>query len=218
MEIKSELLYYAKLVKERGLVVGPGGNISVRWQEVMYVTPSGLAFDELSEEDLVGVAIESGEIIEGQRRPTSEVLMHLFCYRLREDVGAVVHTHPPFVISAISSGVILRPMFPDFVVYLGHQVPNIGYVTPTTAELAEAVQGAIGKHNAVTMVNHGALTVGTNLKEAYYRTEVLEEGAKIQLWGQLVGNPRFIDEKESQQILSLGSEKYRQELLRAMRA
>lgn len=215
-KVKGELLRYARLAMERKLVVGPGGNLSVRYGETMYVTPSGLAFDELNPQDLVGVDINSGKIIEGKRRPTSEVLMHLFCYRMREDITAVVHTHPPFTIAFVSSGVKIKPMFPDFIVYLGYEVPVIDYITPTTEALARAVEKAIRNANSVAMVNHGALTVGANLKEAFYRTEVLEEGIKIQLFAQLAGTPRFINSEEAEDILNLGSEKYRQEILRAM--
>ncbi len=216
-EAKAALLEAGRQVVAKHLVVGPGGNLSVREGDLMWVTPSGLAFEDLTEADLVGVELATGEVVAGERRPTSEVLMHLFLLRARPDVTAIVHTHPPLTIALTALGETVKATFPDFVVYLGAEVPNVEYVPPTTRELAERTLATIGEGPGVTMTCHGALTVGRNFKEALLRTEVLEEGARIQLAALSVGKPRYLTQDEAEVILNLGSEKYRQELLKAMR-
>jgi L-fuculose-phosphate aldolase len=175
-----------------------------------------MAFEDLVLDDLVAVDIPSGKVVKGTRRPTSEVLMHLFILRKRPDVQAIVHTHPSLTIALVSAGHTVKAMFPDFVVYLGTEVPNIEYVTPTTRELAEKAVEALGTGPVVTMTNHGALTVGRNFKEALLRAEVLEEGAGVQMAAMQAGIPRFINRAEGEEILNLGSEKYRQQLLKDM--
>jgi L-fuculose-phosphate aldolase len=211
-----ELIRYGRLISAKGLVIGPGGNLSAREENLMWVTPSGMAFDDLTPEDLVGIDLETGRVVRGSRRPTSEVLMHLFIVRRRPDVNAIVHTHPPSTIALVSAGHTVKAMFPDFVVYLGAEVPNLEYITPTTRELAERMVEALGDGPGLTMTNHGALTVGGNFREAMLRTEVLEEGAKIQLAAMSAGRPRYLSPAEAEEISGLGSEQYRQQLLREM--
>jgi L-fuculose-phosphate aldolase len=215
--IKEELLHCGLEVVNKKLVVGPGGNLSARDGELMWVTPSGLAFEDLTEEDLVGVDLASGEVAQGSRRPTSEVLMHLYILRQRPDVNAIVHTHPPLTIALVSCGTAVSAMFPDFVVYLGASVPNLEYQPPTTKALADRTVELLGDHPGVTMTNHGALTVGRNFREALLRTEVLEEGARIQIAALSIGKPRFISQTECDEILGMGSEQYRQQLMDQMK-
>lgn len=216
LKVRQELVSYSQMITKKGWVAGPGGNISARWKDIMYLSPSGFAFDDVTPDDFVGIDISNGTIVEGLHRPSSEVLMHLFCYREREDIHAVVHTHPPFALGLISAGVTLKPMFADFVVYLGREIPTLPYITVTTEKLAAAVKEKVKSHNAVLMINHGALTAGTNLKEAYYRADVLEEAARIQWIAMTSGTPRFLSDEECEELKTLSSEKYRQELLRKM--
>src|SRR6476661_3680666 len=94
-DIRLELCKYAQKIVDNKLVVGPGGNISARYEGKMYLSPSGFALDEIQPEQWVEVDIESGEITDIGLRPSSEVLMHLFAYRQNPKIGAIVHTHPP---------------------------------------------------------------------------------------------------------------------------
>ena len=215
--IKEELLRCGLEVVSKKLVVGPGGNLSARDGDLMWVTPSGLTFEDLTEDDLVGVDLGTGEVVQGSRRPTSEVLMHLFILRQRPDVNAIVHTHPPLTIALVSCGMAVQAMFPDFVVYLGASVPNLEYQPPTTKALADRTVELLADRAGITMTNHGALTVGRNFREALLRTEVLEEGARIQLAALSAGKPRFISRTECEEILGMGSEQYRQQLLDQMK-
>lgn len=211
-----ELGHYSEHIVRRGLVVGPGGNTSVRDGAVMWISPSGYALDDIAVEHWVAVEIESGQPRQQEPRPSSESAMHLALYRARPDIEAIVHTHPPTTIGVISAGLKKIPfMFPDQVALVG-SVPAIDYVVPCSQELADAVVAAMGQPtvNALLMQNHGLITVGHNLKEAYYRTEVIEDAARVFWIAKTVGTPRTLSPDEADEILNLEAERYRQRLLR----
>lgn len=210
--LREDLALFGRKILEAGLAVGPGGNISVRCGGKMLISPSGLSFEEVPPEGYVAVDIETGEV-EGKGRPSSEVAMHRAIYRAREDVHAVVHVHPPFVIGVASGGGEIQPMFPDFVALL-RRVVTLPYILPCTEELAQAVGEAVRHAEAVVLVNHGAIAVGATLKEAFYRAQILEEGAKIMTIAKLFGSPRILSQEEQEALLSLEAEKYRQRVLK----
>lgn len=214
--LKAELARYSARIVSRGLAVGPGGNTSVRDGGTMWISPSGYALDDIAGEHWVPVEIASGRSLQDGPRPSSEVAMHLAIYRERADVDAIVHTHPPTTIGIISAGHDEIPyLFPDHVALVG-RLPCIGYVVPCTPELAAAVIEAMGEPgiNGLLMRNHGLITVGTTMKEAYYRTEVVEDAARV-FWIALTsGTPQILSEHQAEEILSLEAERYRQRLLR----
>jgi len=217
--LKAELMKYSKLMYDLRLACGPGGNTSARLpgSKVMYVKPSGLSFADLEPDDFVAVDIDTLEKIGGKLKPTSEVALHAACYASRKDVNSVFHAHPAACIALSAVGQSLDvPMYPDHVVYLGR--PSfIPYVTPTTRDLAEKVRRSIGKSNCILMRNHGVVCVGSTVKEAFYRAELLEESAKIILYSKLLGKARVLSGKEVRAIESLRSEAYRKGILRRHR-
>ncbi|MGQ9632052.1 MAG: class II aldolase/adducin family protein [bacterium] len=212
MDLREELVIYGKKLVEDKLVAGPGGNISAREGDVAYLSPSGFALDSIAPENYVPVDVATGKVLKEGLRPTSEVSFHLAIYRAREDVRAVIHAHPSLLTGLVSGGRKVEPMTPDFVAYIDH-VEIIPYIVPTGEELARAVAEAVARCNCIAMVNHGAITVGANLKEAYYRMCILEESCKTQLAAIIAGKPRIFTEKEVQEIRNLAAEAYRRKLL-----
>jgi len=218
-----QLIATARTLSETGLVTGAGGNVSARDEHstgpLMWISPSGFSFEDATTDDYPGVSIESGEIVVGDRRPSSEVLMHLWIYRARPEVNAVIHTHPKITIALSSSGHDLRPMFADYYVYLGANVPHVDYVTVTTPDLAKVVEEGFAPKDVYGMIlrNHGAITVGTSIKEAYFRTMAIEEQAIIQWHALAVGKPTFLSPEECANLDQLGSEEYRRNLLAQMK-
>ncbi len=206
--LRRELVSYGKKVVSSGLVTGAGGNISARCGRVVYLSASGLALDEMEEEDYIGVDIGSGEVVDGSKKPTSEVILHLACYRMREDVQAIVHTHSPWAGGVISSGKTLKPMFPEFVCDID-RIAHIDYVVPTTQKLADVVVKVAGENNVILMTNHGVLAFGRNLREAYYRNLIVEDAAKSLVAACVVGKPRFLTEEEIKEIKNLDSTRHR---------
>lgn len=218
-DILEELVETGRQLVRDNLVAGAGGNISVRDGEGMWISPSGFSFMDATPADYPCVHIASGEIAQGTRRPSSEVLMHLWIYRVRPDVQAIIHTHPKMTIALTSAGHTLKPMYADYYVYLGGKVPHLPYVTVTTPELAKAVEAQFTDAKVVGCVlrNHGAITVGRSIKEAVFRTAAVEEQAFIQWHAAAVGTPVFLSDEELRKLDELGSEVYRRSLLASMK-
>lgn len=214
--IREELCKYARKTVENKLVVGPGGNISARHEGKMYLSPSGFALDEILPEQWVEVDIASGAIRDNGLRPSSEVLMHLFAYRANPSIGAIVHTHPPYCIAFTLVERELPVMFPDQAALVG-RTAYVNYVLPTTDRLAVAVAAKVNEASTILLGNHGLVTTGRNLREAYYRTEVVEESAKIYLIASAIRPPVSLTKEEYEEIASLESEAYRIQLLQKMK-
>jgi len=213
-EARRELVEIGKKIAEKGLVVGPGGNTSVKVGNLVYMKASGISFETAKEEDYIGVDINTGDVVDGNLKPTSEIWLHLECYRIRDDINAVVHTHPPLSIAYAFQGDPLRPFTPDMVALLGSDIPIIEYVVPGGKEFANSVKEIIKNHNGVLIKNHGLVTVGNNLREAYYRTLLIEDSIKTVIFAKLLGSMRFFTEQQIEEINNLEIERYRRKFLK----
>lgn len=172
---------------ERGLVAGPDGNVSVRLgDDSILVTPSGLSKVDVTTDDLVIVDLD-GSVVNGSRRPSSELALHLRVYKRRSDVRAVVHAHPPTATGFSVAGESFNaPVLPEVMLQMG-EVPLVPYVTPGTMALAECCEPYIDRHDAFLMANHGATTLGATLDSAHQRMESLEHAARIVLVARSLG-------------------------------
>lgn len=213
-ELKKELVKYGNKILQIGLVAGAGGNISARLCDVVYLSASGMAFDEMSENDYTGVDIKTGEVVDGKRKPTSETAMHLGCYKAKPEIKAIVHTHSPWAGGVISSGAKLEPMFPEFVCEID-EIGYIEYVVPTTQKLADRISGIAKNYNVILMSNHGVLAFGDNLREAFYRCIIIEEAAKSLIAATIVGKPRFFTKEEIEEIRNLDSTSFRRSVIKS---
>lgn len=210
--IITELEKYAhKLVDDR-LVVGAGGNLSMRDEKNLYISPSGFDLKDIKRDDWVPVNIETGKV-NGQLKPSSEVEMHLECFRHNKEIKAVLHAHPTYSVAVSSTGENIPPMFPDFPAML-KDIAYIDYIIPTTHLLANAVAKVISSKQAIVMRNHGVITVGSTMKEAYFYMQLIEEAAKVYAISKTVGNPQILTEKECEDLRNLSSETYRSDLLK----
>ena len=208
-----ELISYGKKISEKNLVVGPGGNISFKEGNICYITPSGLDFTELNPQDLVGVDIDSKLIVYGNKKPSSEIAMHIKIYKARPDVSVVFHSHPPMTIGIIGAGAKVSALFPDFALFLGQEIPVIDYTTPCTEKLADMVSEVIVENDAVTMLKHGLVVVGKNFKETLIRTVLVEETAKMIAAARSIGSEAIMTSKEIDDMNNLEIEKYRKKLM-----
>ncbi|MBD3230181.1 MAG: class II aldolase/adducin family protein [Candidatus Lokiarchaeota archaeon] len=210
----NELLTLSKKMQKEGLVIGPGGNTSFKNnKDVMLISPSGIPFNEMDIDDFVPIDISSGKILDSKLMPSSEVPLHLRIYQARDDINCIIHAHPPHIIALSAVDIKVEPLFPDFVVYLGSEIPQIPYVTPCTDEMGKLVAEKIKNSFSCILKNHGAVTVGKSIKEAYTRMQVLESGAEILFKAKLLGEPKILSKKEVNDILNLDIEKYRKKLL-----
>lgn len=209
--IFSDLRKYSHLIVDTGLVVGAGGNISMRKGDYMYISPSGYDLKEVEDEHWVKVHIQTGEVY-GQIKPSSELLMHLECYRNRPDITSVLHAHPTYTIAVSVTGRRIPSLFPDFPAMI-KSVAYLDYIIPTTDLLSNAIKPMVKNHDVIVMRNHGLLTLGKTMKEAYFYLQLVEESAKIFSIASSLGEVRILSEEEEEALRNLSSEKYRHELL-----
>jgi len=176
-----------------GLIAGRDGNLSVRLApNRVLVTPSGLIKALVAARDMVEVD-EHGRKRRGRRNPTSELDLHLRILTRRRDVGAVVHAHPPAATGfAVAGEEIPANLLPELIFLLG-RVPIVPYGTPGTPELGDRVEPYLAEHDALLLANHGAVTMGRTLDEAWIRMESLEHAARIIVAARTVGSPRPLD-------------------------
>ncbi len=193
-EIKEQICEICHRMWQLGWVAANDGNVSVSMGDgTFWVTPTGMSKSFITPESLVRINA-LGEVVGGAAglAPSSEVKMHLRCYKERKDVGAVVHAHPPTATGyAVAHVHMDEYTMIESVIAIG-SVPVTPYGTPSTEEVPEAITPYLPDHDALLLANHGALTVGRDLITAYYRMETLELWAKINLTARLLGGAREI--------------------------
>jgi L-fuculose-phosphate aldolase len=177
--LRRQLTEYATRLKNRGLTSATGGNMSYRTGDDMLISPSGFCLDEVGEADWVRVNLETAQPYPDQLKPSSETLMHRNVYLLRPDTNAVIHSHPPHVIALSLLRIAIRPIGSEAPFLLGKQVPIVPYTIPTSPLLAESIKPYVPEHSVMVLENHGLLTMGVDNREAFNRTELSEEIAKI---------------------------------------
>lgn len=165
---------------ETGLVWGAGGNLSLRWDDMCYITQAGARLDHLSAADFVPLRIDGVNTWQLERA-SSEHAIHLACYRIRPDAATVFHIHPPNCLALGCAGLSLPAITPDLYLAVGAPVPLIPYMTPTTQPLTDAVSDLIVDHDAVLLRNHGLILVAASTQEALEHSLALEQAARIVL-------------------------------------
>jgi L-fuculose-phosphate aldolase len=176
---------------EKGLVVGNAGNVSMRFadsngRELVAVTPTSRYCDSLNPSDMVIVDF-NGKRVEGEFKPSVETMLHVEIYKARKEVNAIIHAHPVFssVIAVIGQGI--PAILDDQVACLGGEIRVADYASSGSQEMVRNVVAALGERNAVVMANHGALSVGKDMREAVTNCEVLEKTAKIYVYALSLG-------------------------------
>ena len=191
---KEEIVRFGKLLHQTGLVAATDGNLSIRLENGnILCTPTLMSKGLMQPEDLV-VVDQHGKKVSGSREVSSEIAMHLFIYGRRPDVGAVVHAHPPTATGFAAAGIPLDSALCSEIVITLDKVPLANYGTPGTAELAEALAPLVGDHDAILMANHGVVTYGEDLLNAYMNMETVEHYAKIALVTHMLGKQQPLSE------------------------
>lgn len=180
--VRSVVLDAAKELDARGLVSGTAGNVSGKVDEARVVlTPSSVPYRSMTINDLVVVDLE-GQLLEGHRSPTSEMSLHLECYRLYPEVGGVVHCHAKHASMFAVAHQPIPAGIDEFVIYIGGEVPCAEYRQSGTDELATEVARHLSQRSAALMANHGLLCIGKDTADALHSAAVVEHNAQI-MWG-----------------------------------
>ncbi|MFI3086098.1 L-fuculose-phosphate aldolase [Streptococcus sp. 2022WUSS037] len=202
---RKELIKYGKKLVTEGLTKGTGGNLSVfnREKGLMAITPSGIDFFEIKEEDIVIMNLE-GQVVEGEKLPSSEWYMHLIQYQKREDLDAVIHAHTTYgTVLAV-----LREPLPAshyMIAVAGKDVRVADYATYGTKELAENAAEAMKDRRAVFLANHGILAGAQDLLNAFNIIEEVEYCSKIYCVAKSMGEPVILPDEE----MELMAEKFK---------
>jgi len=194
--LRADIVEVGRRMYNRGYTASNDGNISVRLgADRLLMTPKSVCKGFMTP-DMMCITDLDGKKLQGDRDPSSEMLMHLEVYRQRADVQAVVHAHPPTATGFAVAGIPLdRAVLAEVLTTLG-SIPIAEYATPSTSELPEAVRKYIKAHDGMLLANHGALTVGTDLYSAYYKMETIEHFANISLVARMLGRENLISRDE----------------------
>lgn len=195
-QFKTEVIRYGNLLIARGLVIGTGGNISVRvpGEDAFLITPSGIPYPDIKAEDLVMLDFE-GNKLSGTRNPSIERNLHRLIYVARHDVNAVIHTHAVYVSAIAATRQDFPPILDTFVAVFGGGLKTAKYAGIGTHELAKNAVEALGSRSGVLLANHGAICTGKNLAQAFDNSEFLEASAKTYILAHIVGKPVVLDQE-----------------------
>ena len=204
-QARREIVQFGRMMHERGFVSAMDGNLSVRLdEERILCTPTGVCKGMMRPQDMV-IVDPDGRKLAGRRDVSSEIGMHLLIYRLRPDVYGVVHAHPTTATGFAAAGMALdKPLVSEVVIGLG-SIPLARYGTPGTRELAEALEPFIPEYDAILMANHGVVSYGETLCQAYMKMETVEHFAQVTLVTHILGRQEPLGNEELEKLLVVRS-------------
>lgn len=200
--LKNDLIKYGDIIDNKNYSPGTSGNISIRYEDKILITASGSSNGNLCYEDLVLIDFE-GNLVAGDRKASSEKMLHVEFYKKRPDINAIIHVHPPFLSSfAAARKALEEPVLAENVYYFG-KIPLADYALPSSRELVDNTAKHFDKYNAVLMANHGFIVGDTDLIQAYLKLELAESYAQIVLNAHLLGGAVLLNDKEVAAIEAL---------------
>jgi len=202
-QLRLDICEVGRRMYMRGYTASNDGNISVRLgDDRLLMTPKSVCKGFMTP-DMMCITDLDGRKVEGDRDPSSEMLMHLEVYRQRPDARAVCHAHPPIATGFAVAGIPLdRAVLAEVLTTLG-SIPIAEYATPSTAELPAAVRKYVKAHDGMLLANHGALTLGADVLAAYYKMETIEHFAKISLVARMLGRENLLSRDEVDRLQGL---------------
>ena len=179
-KVRSELVATSRRLHQMGFVANHDGNISVRLKgDRLLITPTAYSKLDVDDQSLIIVDMD-GKVLEGRKKPFSELELHLAAYRARPEIEVVLHAHPPCATAFGLVGLELGPVaMPEIVVSLGDRIPTVPRAMPRTPEAVKGVEAAASQVDAMLLAGNGALTLGADLNQALLRMELVEHYAKI---------------------------------------
>jgi L-fuculose-phosphate aldolase len=201
--IKQEICEIGDRIYKKGFAAANDGNISYRFSEREVVcTPTLICKGFMKPEDLCVVDME-GKQIAGNRKRTSEIMLHLAIMKSRPEVKSVVHCHPPH---ATAFGIAREPVpqcvLPEVEIFLG-DVPVTKYAIPGGQEFADTILPFVAKSNVIILANHGTVSFGETVEKAYWWTEVLDAYCRMLMLAKGLGNVNYFTEPEARDLLAL---------------
>jgi L-fuculose-phosphate aldolase len=201
-EHREDIVRVCRLVYEKGWVAANDGNISVRLENgCILCTPTSVSKGLVKAEDLI-ICDCDGNKLEGRLERTSEIAMHNTIYAIRPDVRAVVHAHPPVATGFATAGRALdKALLPEVVINLG-AVPLASYGLPGTPALTDGMLPLIPNYDALLMENHGCVSYGPDVWQAFYKMETVEHFARITFVAEMLGGARPLPREEVEKLFA----------------
>lgn len=201
-DVKNKLIEYGKISGHNGLTPGISGNMSCRCDDKIVITSSGSASGYLDLSDLVVVDFE-GNLVEGDKKPSSERFLHIEYYKQRSDINSILHFHSPYLTAFASAGKGLsEPVSPE-IIYCFGKIPLAKYAIPGSEELVKNTSKYFKDHDMILMANHGVIAGGIDLKQTYLKLELAEAYAKTILFTKLLGGAKILPDDEVEKIYNL---------------
>lgn len=210
-DYKELIIASGKKMYNANLTIGTWGNISARDPEtnLVYLTPSGMNYESCTKEDVVVCNLQ-GEIVEGHRVPTIEKDLHIGVFNAREDVNAVIHTHPIYSLVFATLGAEIPLVVDEAAQFLGNTIKTAAYALPGTQELADNCVELIKDANACLLNSHGAVCVGADMDTAFLVSAVLEQTAQVYYMAKCIGEPKSISRENVLAMQDFVKNKYGQ--------
>lgn len=203
--LKKQIVEVGHKLWDKGFVAANDGNITIRLNDKeILTTPTGISKKALTVEMIIKVDMKGKPVVHNANyRPSSEAKMHIEVYNQRPDINAIVHSHPPFCTSFAVAGIPLdKFILPEAILTIG-AVPVTPYGLPSTMEIPDSIRPYIKNTDAVLLANHGALTMGSDITTAYFKTETLEHSAHILFRSMQLGNVNVISDSEVGRLMDL---------------
>ncbi len=199
---KEEILYWSKRLYQKGMSPSTSGNVSVKTKEGILISASGVCLNDMDENDIV-LMDYNGNLIGGNKKPSSEKIMHSEIYTRRDDINAVIHCHCPLITAfAVAGKPMDKPILPDFSLVFGY-VPIMPYYCPSSIELATYVGEYFDKYSALLLKNHGVVIGADSLQNAFYQLELLRSYAETYFGAEVLGGIKTLSKKDIAEINQL---------------
>jgi L-fuculose-phosphate aldolase len=208
LEIVRSIVLICHKLYERGFVSATDGNVSARLEcGNILITPTALNKGQVGESDLVELKAD-GSPVTLSRKASTELDMHLFIYSQRMDVQAVVHAHPPHATGFATARVPLTAcLFPEVIVGLG-AIPLANYATPSTKEVSDSLAPHVKTADAILLANHGVVTYGKDVEDAWFKMEKVEHAAHITFVARVLGGEKSLSSADIEKLNRISESSY----------
>lgn len=202
-KLKEQICEIGRRVYNKGFAAANDGNISIRvGDNEVLCSPTMICKGFMTPDDICAVDLDGNQIA-GKKKRTSEILLHLSIMKHRPDVKAVVHCHPPHATAfAVAGEPIPQCILPEIEVFMG-EVPIAPYETPGGQSFADTVVPFLKGTNTIILRNHGTVSFGKDLEDAYWKTEILDAYCRILLLTKQLGPVSYLDENKSRELIDL---------------
>lgn len=201
--VAAQLVDVCHRLYQRGYVSATDGNVSARLTGgSILTTRTGVNKGDVTRADIVEVDM-AGRVLAGTAAPSSELPMHLYIYRSRRDVAGVVHAHPVYATGFAAAHLPLDQfLLPEVILGLG-VIPLARYATPSTDEVGRSLEPFVASSHAILLANHGVVTYGRDLTEAYFRMEKTEQAAQITFIARMLGGEKALEPSDVERLRAL---------------